>query len=113
MGKWSRIVHLQEGDWFGIQFPGNENSFTRLVGGSTILAKKDALSLGFSDLQVGEDTDFLNRVRYEGGAIYSTDYLNYFFSRRQSGHTFERGQSETKRKTTFIGYGSPERYVEC
>jgi hypothetical protein len=113
VGKWTRVVHLQEGDWFGLQFPDNENQFTKLVGGSTILAKRDALSLGFADLKVGEDTDFLNRVRYEGGAIYSTDYMNYFFSRRQSGHAWQLTQSEIRGNTTFVGYGTPERYVEC
>lgn len=113
VGKWTRIVHVEDGDRFGLQFRGHENKFTKHVGGSTILAKKEAISLGFSDLSVGEDTDFLNRVRYDGGSIYSTDYLNYFYSRRLSGHTWVRSTSQIEGSLEFLGYGFPERYVEC
>src|SRR5690606_25567129 len=96
------------------RFAGQEHREVDLVQGGTILMPTpDLATLGFADLPSRVDTTLLDRVRADGGRIWSADRYN-FVSRRgaQGEHTWPiTDQQLLARASTVVFYGDPTRHT--
>ncbi len=109
VGKWAHYVHLAASNALALRFAHAEHRYTDLVQGGTILTPRAlARSLQFEDLPRRVDTTFLQKVRAQGGRVYSTDRFNYVSRRAAtpSGHTWGIADDELlSRGSTIVSYG--------
>ena len=78
VGKWAHYAHLTATGATLLRFPDAEHRYVDLVQGGTLLLERDlARRLRFEDLPRRVDTTFLDKVRAEGGRVYSTDRFNF------------------------------------
>jgi len=109
VGKWSRLIYLEEVPCLGIMFPGHEHRYTELVGGGTILAKREVLdNVRFADRSTGEDTQFLRDCAAKGFRTYSTDRFNHVYMRYgdSSRHTYRPHVLHHLANTRIVSFGS-------
>jgi spore maturation protein CgeB len=108
VGKWTRFVDFQHNGALGLLFPGHEHRYTDLVGGGTILARRDVLDLvKFPAVTRGEDTGFLRACGAEGVLIYSTDRFNFVYTRNADPtvHTYSVSDDEHLAHSQIVAYG--------
>ena len=92
VGKWAHYVHI--GDEAGptlLRFADAEHRFVKLVQGGTIVTPRDvALTTRFESVPRQVDTTFLDKLRRDGGRVYSSDRFNFISTRTgdASGHTW-------------------------
>jgi len=114
VGKWTHYVHLTGSDAVLLRFAGHEHREVDLVqGGTIVMATEDLRGLGFADLPRRVDTTLLDRVRADGGRVWSADRYN-FVSRRgdPGGHTWTVTDAELlTRASTVVFYGDPSRHA--
>jgi len=109
VGKWTHYVHLAASNAIVLRFAQAEHRYVDLVQGGTLVTPTDvARSLRFDDLPRAVDTTFLQKVRANGGRVYSADRFN-FVSRRSahtSGHTWTIADRDLlNRSSQIVGYG--------
>lgn len=116
VGKWAHYVHI--GDDSGptlLRFADAEHQFTRLVQGGTILTPREvAATLRFEPLPRRVDTTFLDKVRAQGGRVYSGDRFNFISTRTQdaTGHTWGVSTAHLlSHSSTLEFYGPAEAHV--
>ena len=116
-GKWAHHVHLEASGATLLRFEDHEHRYTDLVQGGTLLVRRDvAASLGFEDLPRRVDTTFLEKVRADGGRVYSADRFNFVSIRRAdpAAHTWPISDEELlSRSSRLLFHGDPTPYVEA
>lgn len=114
VGKWAHYVHLTGSDAVLLRFAGQEHREVDLVqGGTIVMTTEDLRRFAFADLPRRVDTTLLDRVRAEGGRVWSADRYN-FVSRRgdPGGHTWTVTEAELlTRASTVVFYGDPSRHA--
>ncbi len=109
VGKWAHYVHLGASNAIALRFAHAEHRYTKLVQGGTLITPRElARSLKFEDLPRRVDTTFLEKVRAQGGRIYSADRFNYVSRRAATtiGHTWGIADEDLlNRGSTIVGYG--------
>lgn len=109
VGKQAAYLYLASTDELMLRKEWREHVFTDLVLGATLVGKVDVFKKHrFGESSSGEDTEFLNRVRLDGGMIYSADRFNYIQYRAAAGHSWSIQELDLKRsgKTVTMGYHS-------
>lgn len=116
VGKWAHLVHLEATGATLLRFPHAEHRYVRLVQGGTLLMRRDtAATIGFENLPRRVDTTFLDKVRAHGGSVYSTDRFNFVSIRRANAgsHTWKITEKELlARKAKLLFYGEPYAHAE-
>jgi spore maturation protein CgeB len=116
-GKWAHHVHLEASGANLLRFEEHEHRYTRLVQGGTLLLRRDlAARLRFEDLPRRVDTTFLEKVRADGGRIYSSDRFNFVSVRRAdpAEHTWTISDAELlTRSSRLRAHGDPTSLVEA
>ncbi|MCI0689543.1 MAG: glycosyltransferase, partial [Sporichthyaceae bacterium] len=116
VGKWAHLVHLESSQATLLRFGHAEHRYTDLVQGGTIMTRRDtALRLPFEDLPRRVDTTFLDKIRADGGSVYSTDRFNFVSIRRAdpSSHTWTITEKQLlARRSRLLFYGSPYEHAE-
>ncbi len=115
VGKWAHYVHLAATNATLLRFGPSEHRYVKLVQGGTILAHRSlAADVQFEDLPRRVDTTFLDKVRRDGGRVYSADRFN-FISRRAAhteGHTWGITDQEIMTRSSQLQfYGDPIDHV--
>jgi len=108
VGQKSNFVHLSGCDTTYLRFPGNENAFVGRLAGGTIMALREvALAVGFADLDVGEDGDFIRRSERAGHRVWSTSAGNYLQMRddRRDDHAWTFSEQQFLTGATLVGSG--------
>jgi spore maturation protein CgeB len=117
VGKWAHLVHLEGSSATLLRFPHAEHRYTNLVQGGTLLVRRaTAASVGFEDLPRRVDTTFLDKVRAGGGRVYSTDRFNFVSIRRAdpNSHTWTISEKELlARQSRLLFYGEPYAHAEA
>jgi glycosyltransferase involved in cell wall biosynthesis len=115
VGKWAHYAHLTATGATLLRFPDAEHRYVDLVQGGTLLLERDlARRLRFEDLPRRVDTTFLDKVRAEGGRVYSTDRFNFVSVRASSpdGHTWPISDVELlSRRGVLAFHGDPTVHV--
>ncbi|HSN43863.1 MAG TPA: glycosyltransferase [Propionibacteriaceae bacterium] len=116
VGKWAHYVHI--GDATGptlLRFADSESRYVRLVQGGTIVTPRDlAVRLRFEDLPRRVDTTFLEKVRAQGGRVYSADRYNFVSTRKADvgGHTWSISTDDIlARASELVFYGDATNHV--
>ena len=116
-GKWAHHVHLEASGANLLRFEEHEHRYTNLVQGGTLLLRRDlARRLRFEDLPGRVDTTFLEKVRADGGRIYSADRFNFVSVRRAdpAAHTWTISDAELlTRSSRLRADGDPTDLVEA
>jgi len=116
-GKWAHHVHLEASGANLLRFEAHEHRYTELVQGGTLLLRRDlAAGLRFEDLPRRVDTTFLEKVRADGGRIYSADRFNFVSVRRAdpAAHTWPISDAELLgRSSRLLSHGDPTDLVEA
>ncbi|MGB3829342.1 MAG: glycosyltransferase [Ornithinimicrobium sp.] len=115
VGKWAHYVHLAATNATLLRFASSEHRYVKLVQGGTILTPRSvAEDVQFENLPRRVDTTFLEKVRRDGGAVYSADRFN-FISRRAAdtaGHTWGITDQEILTRSSQLQfYGDPIDHV--
>ena len=90
-GKQAHYMYLTGPGVTLLRFGHNEHTFADFVMGPTMFTARETLKdMPFMDMNRGEDTDFLRRVKQAGGSIYSADRFNFLQMRSGDGdgHTW-------------------------
>ncbi len=115
VGKWAHYAHLTATGATLLRFPDAEHRYVDLVQGGTLLLERDlAARLGFEDLPRRVDTTFLEKVRREGGRVYSADRFNFVSVRASTpdGHTWPISDVELlARRGRLVFHGDPTEHV--
>jgi spore maturation protein CgeB len=115
VGKWAHYVHLRGSNATLLRFSGAEHRYVELVQGGTIMARRSVmLELPMENLPRRVDTTFLDKVRLNGGRIYSADRFNFVSMRSASsdGHTWSISDEDLLiRKSALQFYGNPTEHV--
>ncbi len=115
VGKWAHYVHLLGSNATLLRFSGAEHRYVELVQGGTIMAPRSVmLDLPMENLPRRVDTTFLDKVRLNGGRIYSADRFNFVSMRSASsdGHTWSISDEDLLvRKSSLQFYGNPTEHV--
>ncbi|MGH3679081.1 MAG: glycosyltransferase family protein, partial [Natronosporangium sp.] len=109
VGKWSRFIFLESVPCLGVLLPGHEHRYTELVGGGSLLVKKEVFeAVRFADRRVGEDTQFLRDCRTLGFRTYSTDRFNLVVMRHRdpSRHTFKADHLHHLSNTRVVSFSA-------
>lgn len=110
-GKWAHYVHLAGPGATLLRFAEAEHRFVEQVqGGTLLLPTATARRLRFEDLPRRVDSTFLDKVRREGGQVYSADRFNFVSVRGADpgGHTWTISDEEIlARGSTLQFYGDP------
>jgi glycosyltransferase involved in cell wall biosynthesis len=109
VGKWSRFILMEDVPCLGVIFPGKEHCYTELVGGGTLLARREVFkTIRFADRGVGEDTQFLRDCAQQGLRTYSTDRFNYVYRRTglETAHTYRPHRLQHLANTRVISFGT-------
>jgi hypothetical protein len=116
VGKWAHYVWLRSSGAVILRSARSEHQRVRLVqGGSMIMTRDVAHSLGFSDLPRGVDTDLLNRAYASDLFTYSADRFNYVSIRStdRASHTWSITDTALmNRAGSIVFYGDPRNHVE-
>lgn len=114
-GKWAHYVHLAATDATLLRFASSEHRYVKLVQGGTILTHRSlANDVQFEDLPRRVDTTFLEKVRRDGGKVYSADRFNFISRRAAStaGHTWGITDQEILTRSSHLQfYGDPVDHV--
>ncbi len=92
IGKASHLVYFQQSELLAIRDPNRENKYVGFVNGSTFIFRKEIFKkIQFSNISIGEDTDFCRRCKMKGIKIYSTDKYHHVYIRHKSkaSHTWK------------------------
>jgi spore maturation protein CgeB len=115
VGKWAEYALLTETGASLLRFPDAEHRYVDLVQGGTLLLESDlAKRLRFEDLPRRVDTTFLDKVRADGGRVYSTDRFNFVSVRASTpdGHTWPVSDVELlSRRGVLAFHGDPTAHV--
>jgi hypothetical protein len=115
VGKWAHYVHLQRSNATLLRFPDAEHRYVNLVQGGTILAPRSVVrEFAMEDLPRRVDTTFLEKVRRDGGKVYSADRFNFVSVRSASvnGHTWSISDEDLLvGKSSLLFYGAPESHA--
>ena len=115
VGKWAHYAHLTATGATLLRFPDAEHRYVDLVQGGTLLLERDlAARLRFEELPRRVDTTFLDKVRSEGGRVYSTDRFNFVSVRASTpdGHTWPISDVELlSRRGVLAFHGDPTEHV--
>lgn len=116
VGKWAHLVYLEGAGSMLLRFPQAEHRFVKLVQGGTLTVRRStATELRFDDLPRRVDTTFLDKVRANGGAIYSTDRFNFVSIRRAdaNSHTWKITEKQLlSGRVRLLFYGEPYEHAE-
>ena len=87
VGKASRFIYFKELKTLGLYSPVPEFSYVRYIVGATMVIKKEVFDvLSFSDITIGEDSDFQSSCNAKGFKIYSAGKSNYVTIRHSASH---------------------------
>jgi Glycosyl transferases group 1/Glycosyl transferase family 2 len=115
VGKWAHYVYLRGSNATLLRFSGAEHRYVELVQGGTIMAPRSVMQeLPMENLPRRVDTTFLDKVRVNGGKIYSADRFNFISIRSASGdgHTWSISDDDLLvRKSSLQFYGDPCEHV--
>ncbi len=115
VGKWAHYVHLAATNATLLRFGSSEHRYVKLVQGGTILTPRSLASgVQFEDLPRRVDTTFLEKVRRDGGRVYSADRFNFISRRAASteGHTWGITDQEIMTRSSQLQfYGDPMDHV--
>jgi glycosyltransferase involved in cell wall biosynthesis len=88
VGKCSIFVFFEGSGTLAIAHPDQEERFTSMLAGATMVVNKRVFSLvRFKALDHGEDTEFQNNCSRHGVRMYSTNRFNYTCVRRAQADT--------------------------
>ncbi|TQM57324.1 glycosyltransferase family protein [Humibacillus xanthopallidus] len=115
VGKWAHYAHLRSTGATLLRFPDAEHRYVDLVQGGTIVVARDlARQVRFEDLPRRVDTTFLEKVRRDGGRVYSADRFNFVSVRATTpdGHTWPVSDLELlARRGSLVFHGDPVDHV--
>lgn len=116
VGKWAHYVHIGDADGPTLlRFADSENRYSRLVQGGTIVTPREVASgLRFEELPRRVDTTFLEKVRKNGGKVYSADRFNYVSTRKSDvgGHTWAISSDDILARSSRLEfYGDATAHV--
>ncbi|HET7802021.1 MAG TPA: glycosyltransferase [Humibacillus xanthopallidus] len=115
VGKWAHYAHLRSTGATLLRFPDAEHRYVDLVQGGTIVVPRElARQVRFEDLPRRVDTTFLEKVRRDGGRVYSTDRFNFVSMRAATpdGHTWPVSDLELlARRGSLVFHGDPVEHV--
>ena len=116
VGKWAHLVHLESSKATLLRFGHAEHRYTDLVQGGTIMTERaTAARLRFEHLPRRVDTTFLDKLRAEGGSVYSADRFNFVSVRRADpgSHTWTITERQLlARRAQLLFYGEPYVHAE-
>ncbi|MGO4588491.1 glycosyltransferase family protein [Paenarthrobacter sp. 2TAF44] len=113
-GKQAHYMYLAGPGVTLLRFGHNEHKFTDFVMGPTMFTARDTLKdMPFLDLNRGEDTDFLRRVRQAGGSVYSSDRFNFLQMRSGDGdgHTWSVKEEDLMATGVVSFFGMNEEHI--
>lgn len=114
VGKGAHFAHFQASGATVLRYPENEHAFTRTLHGGTITARADVMrKLGFADVSVGADTEFVANCVREGVPMYAADRFSFVWLRQSDpgNNTWQAGESELLRSGRVEFFGYPDRHV--
>lgn len=112
VGKQAHYMYVAESDATLLRFAGREHRFTASVMGPTITGRREVFeSVQFDRLNQGEDTQFLNAVRLDGGRIYASDRFNYAQFRGVGNHTWKISDTALLASGQIQFFGRPDEHV--
>jgi spore maturation protein CgeB len=115
VGKWAHYVHLLGSKATLLRFSEAEHRYVELVQGGTIIAPRSVmLDIPMENQPRRVDTTFLEKVRLQGGKVYSADRFNFISIRSPSadGHTWSISDEDLLvRKSSIQFYGDPHEHV--
>lgn len=112
VGKQAHYMYVAESDATLLRFPDREHRFTASVMGPTITGRREVFeSVQFDRLNQGEDTQFLNAVRLDGGRIYASDRFNYAQFRGVGNHTWKISDTALLASGQIQFFGRPDEHV--
>ncbi|MBD3919101.1 glycosyltransferase [Paenibacillus sp. PR3] len=105
VGKKAILNFLESSSKLIIRFPNQQNKYTGLVAGGTILFKRQVFrNVRFANVSIGEDVNFLRRCRTRGYRIYATSPKNYVYIRRKDkmSHTWKVSERYILHKSLLV-----------
>lgn len=114
VGKGAHYTHFQASGATVLRYPEHEHCYTRMLHGGTITARADVMRrIGFADVSVGEDTEFLANCAKEGIRIYAADRFSFCWLRQSApgNHSWQASESELLRNGLVEFFGYPDRHV--
>ena len=114
VGKSASFYYFERDDIFILRRINEHSKFCDHIMGATIMSKSSVMkNYMFSDLPRAVDTDYINRVKDNGGKIYATHpyEMCVFRAHNQSKHTWVVDDISLFRHAEVMGYGDPELFV--
>jgi hypothetical protein len=112
VGKLAHHMHFSANRATVLRMPHKEHTFSRLVMGPTITAKRAVFEAHpFEALNRGEDTAFLKSVTASGGSIYAADRFNFCQMRSAEGHTWDASDEELAASGEIKFFGDPKEHI--
>ncbi|MTI71474.1 MAG: glycosyltransferase [Firmicutes bacterium] len=107
VGKYSSFVYFKDRNILAIRYPEKENRYLPFVTGPTLTFKREVFkNIKFSNVNKGEDTQFLKDCNLNGFKVYATDRFNHVLLRKSSidEHTWKISDDELLKKCEIIAY---------
>jgi hypothetical protein len=112
VGKLAHHMHFSANRATVLRMPHKEHTFSRLVMGPTITAKRAVFEAHpFEALNRGEDTAFLKSLTASGGSIYAADRFNFCQMRSAEGHTWDASDEELAASGEIKFFGDPKEHI--
>lgn len=114
VGKNAFCFYLEEDDIVGQRRMDFQFRNVKEVKGNTILCKSETMrKYGFSDIPRHVDSDFIIRIREEGGVIYSIHPYDMCVYRAsdKTGHTYQVNDSRFIKDAHILYYGQPNQTI--
>ncbi|MGI5880631.1 MAG: glycosyltransferase [Syntrophomonadaceae bacterium] len=103
VGKHTRFIYFENSNWLML-YEGINYNYGIYVVGATMVFKRNVWDMvNFSNLTVGEDSDFQEKCLNQGFKIFATDEYNYVTIRRKdiNSHTFKLDEA------TYMAFCNP------
>ncbi len=112
VGKKTHFVYLEATDQTILRFPDAEHRRVgRVAGGTLIIHRQVADEVGFTDVNVGEDTTFARQVERAGWAVISSGATGYLQVRGAAeGHTWQPEVEHLMKGSRVVGAGDDVSY---
>ncbi len=93
VGKKEIFVYLEESDKTILRYPNQSHRVTDFVAGPTLIIKRSVFDSvnGFNNVNNGEDSSLIEKLKEKGIAVYSSDPFNFiqWRSKNSQNHTWK------------------------
>lgn len=115
VGKKEIFVYLENQDQTFLRYKNHRHSETDFVAGPTLVFPRKIFDdIKFGDLNRGEDSNILEKIKKKGMKVYATDSFNFiqFRSKNSQNHTWQVEDKFFTEKAVFVGNGLAKEITE-